>query len=221
MGFLNILFALLTTLALVLLIVGLINPKWVKMKSRGKSFLVFFVAMIVFSILFGATVSEEDKAKQKVEAEKIQDVKEAEKAASEAASKATDTTPAITTDSTAALPNQVESVQEQSAPSLTGPQKNAARSAMQYLSFSGFSRDGLIQQLSSSAGDGYDRKDATVAVDSLDVDWNEQAVKSAHQYLDISGFSCNGLIEQLSSKAGDKYTKSQATYGAKQAGACS
>lgn len=103
---------------------------------------------------------------------------------------------------------------------LTGPQKNAVRSAKQYLSFAGFSRNGLIEQLSSSAGDGYDKADATAAVDSLSVDWNENAVKSAKQYLSISGFSCDGLIQQLSSSAGDKYTVSQATYGAKKAGAC-
>jgi hypothetical protein len=103
---------------------------------------------------------------------------------------------------------------------LTGPQKNAVRSAKQYLRMTGFSREGLIDQLSSSAGDGYDVADATVAVDSLDVDWNANAVKSAKQYLNLTGFSCQGLIEQLSSSAGDKYTESQATYGARQAGAC-
>ncbi|HBG99697.1 MAG: Ltp family lipoprotein [Rhodobacteraceae bacterium] len=84
----------------------------------------------------------------------------------------------------------------------------------------GFSRDGLIDQLSSPYGDGYDRDDATVAVDSLSVDWNEQAVRSARQYLEMSGFSCRGLIEQLSSDFGEKFTRSQATYGARQAGAC-
>jgi len=84
----------------------------------------------------------------------------------------------------------------------------------------GFSRDGLIQQLSSDAGDGYDVSDATIAVDSLDVDWSEEAVRSAKNYLSMTGFSCDGLIEQLSSSAGDKYTRSQAIYGAKQAGAC-
>lgn len=103
---------------------------------------------------------------------------------------------------------------------LTASQANAARSAEQYLSMTGFSRDGLIHQLSSSAGDGYALSDATAAVDSLDVDWNENAARSAKQYLDISGFSCQGLIEQLSSRAGDKYTVEQATYGARQAGAC-
>lgn len=106
------------------------------------------------------------------------------------------------------------------AESLTGPQKNAVRSATQYLSMSGFSRNGLIQQLSSDFGDGYNVSDATVAVDSLDVDWNKQAVRSATQYLSMTGFSCKGLIKQLSSGFGDKYTVSQATYGAKQSGAC-
>jgi hypothetical protein len=106
------------------------------------------------------------------------------------------------------------------AQNLTGPQKNAVRSAELYLSISGFSRVGLIQQLSSSAGDGYSVADATVAVDSLSVDWNAQAARSAALYLQISGFSCNGLIEQLSSSAGDNYTKSQAAFGARQAGAC-
>jgi hypothetical protein len=106
------------------------------------------------------------------------------------------------------------------AQSLTGPQNNAVRSAEQYISMSGFSRSGLIRQLSSNAGDGYDIADATVAVDSLNIDWNKEAVRSAKQYLSMSGFSCKGLINQLSSSAGDGYTVSQATYGAQQAGAC-
>ena len=106
------------------------------------------------------------------------------------------------------------------AQSLTGPQKNAVRSANNYLNLQGFSRDGLIEQLSSLYGDGYSVADATAAVNSLSVDWNEQAVRSAEQYLSMMGFSCKGLIDQLSSDAGEKYTNSQATYGAKQAGAC-
>ncbi|MCE6958053.1 Ltp family lipoprotein [Cereibacter sphaeroides] len=107
-----------------------------------------------------------------------------------------------------------------SAQDLTRAQTNAARSAKNYLSLQGFSRDGLIDQLSSSYGDGYDVGDATAAVDSLSVDWNEQAARSASKYLEMMGFSCRGLIEQLSSDAGDQYTPSQARYGAEQAGAC-
>lgn len=107
-----------------------------------------------------------------------------------------------------------------SAQNLTGPQKNAVRSAKNYLNISGFSRAGLIDQLSSPYGDDYEVYDATAAVDSLSVDWNVQAARSASKYLEMMGFSCNGLISQLSSDAGDKYTIDQATYGANQAGAC-
>jgi hypothetical protein len=107
-----------------------------------------------------------------------------------------------------------------SAQSLTGPQKNAVRSANNYLNMTGFSRDGLIDQLSSPYGDGYSVADATAAVDSLSADWNRHAVRSATAYLSMMGFSCSGLIDQLSSSYGDKYTRSQATFGAQQAGAC-
>lgn len=117
-------------------------------------------------------------------------------------------------------PVAVEPVVVEEASRLTGPQQNAVRSAEQYLSMTGFSRAGLIGQLSSDYGDGYSVADATIAVDSLTVDWNEQAARSAQQYLGMSGFSCKGLIGQLSSDHGDRYTKSQATYGAQQAGAC-
>jgi uncharacterized protein len=103
---------------------------------------------------------------------------------------------------------------------LSGPQKNAVQSAKQYLSFKGFSRDGLIHQLSSRAGSGYDISDATVAVDSLKVDWDEQAVIAAKSYLDMMAFSCQRLTQQLSSRAGSKFTPEQAIYGAKKAGAC-
>jgi hypothetical protein len=106
------------------------------------------------------------------------------------------------------------------ASKLTGPQKNAVRSAKNYLRFKGFSKEGLINQLSSEYGDGYSVADATIAVNTLDVDWREQAVRSAKNYLSFKGFSCNGLIEQLSSSYGDKYTLQEATYGARQTSAC-
>ncbi len=103
---------------------------------------------------------------------------------------------------------------------LTGPQKNAVRAAQSYLSISAFSRDGLIEQLSSQAGNGFNINDAIKAVDSLNVDWNLEAVKSAKQYLQMMGFSCSGLVQQLSSRAGAKFTEKQAIFGAQRAGAC-
>ena len=105
-------------------------------------------------------------------------------------------------------------------PTLTAQQQRAAQAGQQYLRLHGFSRQGLIDQLSSSAGDGYSVQDATVAVDSLKVDWNAEAVQEAKSYLKLEPFSCNGLIDQLDSSAGDQFTVDQATYGATQAGAC-
>jgi hypothetical protein len=84
----------------------------------------------------------------------------------------------------------------------------------------GFSRQGLIDQLSSEFGDQYSVADATFAVDSLNVDWNQQAVTSAQSYLDFTGFSCQGMIDQLSSEFGEQFTVEQATYGATQVGLC-
>jgi len=106
------------------------------------------------------------------------------------------------------------------APALTAQQQNAVRAAQDYLSFMAFSRQGIIDQLSSSAGDGYPVKDATIAVDSLHVDWNAEAVQAAKEYLQTMPFSCAGLIAQLDSRYGGQFTVAQATYGAHQAGAC-
>jgi hypothetical protein len=107
-----------------------------------------------------------------------------------------------------------------SGPTLTNQQQNAARSARSYLNFTAFSRQGLIDQLSSAYGDKYAVQDATIAVDSLNVDWNAEAVRSAKSYLKLTAFSCQGLIDQLDSPYGGKFTVAQATYGAQQAGAC-
>lgn len=97
----------------------------------------------------------------------------------------------------------------------------AVSSARNYLQTSAFSRQGLIDQLSSEYGEKYPLAVATKAVDSLtDVDWNAQAVKSAKNYLSTQSFSCAGLTEQLSSSYGEKFTASQAAYGASQTSAC-
>ena len=94
----------------------------------------------------------------------------------------------------------------------TVSQQNAVESARNYLEFSAFSRTGLIEQLEY---EGYSRSDATSAVDSLNVDWNEQAAKSAANYLDMMAFSRSELISQLQYEG---FTASEAAYGASQAG---
>ncbi len=103
-------------------------------------------------------------------------------------------------------------------PAMTKSQEQAIRSAESYLSFTAFSRKGLIRQLSSSAGEGFSKADATYAVDHIKVDWNEQAARSAKSYLAFTSFSRAGLIRQLESSAGEGFTHAQAVYGVNKAG---
>ena len=96
-------------------------------------------------------------------------------------------------------------------PALTRAQQNARDSAESYLEYSAFSRSGLIDQL---VYEEYSKADATVAVDSLHVDWREQAYKSAQSYLDYSSFSLNSLIDQLEYEG---FSNADAAYGANKA----
>ncbi len=102
----------------------------------------------------------------------------------------------------------------------TDSQQQAMDSAASYLSEgTGWSRNGLIGQLNSAAGEGFSKADATYAVDAQGADWNAQAVLSAATYLsEGTGFSRNGLIEQLDSSA-EGFTKAQATHGVDAQGA--
>ncbi|MDI1222797.1 MULTISPECIES: Ltp family lipoprotein [Acinetobacter] len=213
MELVNGLFAFLTLIFFILLIVGLVKPSLVKMPSRGKAFIVFFATMIISSIAFNASMSDEQKTKieqDKLKAELQMQYEEAKKTENINPTHVSD----VSQQTEQKIHKETPSEEIETKVTLTNQQKNAVRSAEQYLTISGFSREGLIQQLSASAGDGYNTADATIAVDSLNIDWNQEAVKSAKQYLELQGFSCNGLIQQLSSSAGDKYTVKQATYGA-------
>jgi Host cell surface-exposed lipoprotein len=112
---------------------------------------------------------------------------------------------------------------EQPAPAAPAPtvsQEQALESAQGYLDMgTGFSRAGLIDQLHSSAGEGFSKADAVWAVNHTHANWNHQAVLSAKGYLDMeSGFSRASLIDQLSSPYGEDFTVAQATYAANQVG---
>jgi SOS response regulatory protein OraA/RecX len=80
-------------------------------------------------------------------------------------------------------------------------EKNALKEARSYLSceYLEYSRTGLIEQLEY---EGYSTESATMAVDSLSVDWNAQAVATAKSYMSSEhlSFSRKGLIEQLEYK---------------------
>jgi Host cell surface-exposed lipoprotein len=103
-------------------------------------------------------------------------------------------------------------------PKLTMSQEQAIGTAQDYLDSQGFSKAGLIEQLSSPYGSDFNKADATFAVNYLKVNWNEQAVRVARDYLATQNFSRNGLIEQLSSPYGSQFTRAQATYAASKVG---
>src|SRR4051812_19846617 len=63
-------------------------------------------------------------------------------------------------------------------PALTQGQQEALQSAEDYVDLAGISKAGLIEQLSSSAGEGFSKADATYAASHVDVDWNAEAVQS-------------------------------------------
>jgi hypothetical protein len=90
-------------------------------------------------------------------------------------------------------PDETTEPQEEAVTETIG-QKNARESAESYLSFTAFSRQGLIEQLEFEE---FSTEDAEYAVDALEVDWKEQAAKSAEAYLEFSAFSREGLIDQL------------------------
>jgi hypothetical protein len=99
-------------------------------------------------------------------------------------------------------------------PSLTAAQQQAVDSAQDYLGEgSGFSKRGLLDQLTSSYGEGFSKPDAEYAIKYLNPNWAQQAVDSAKSYLsEGSGFSKRGLLEQLTSNSGEGFTQSQAEH---------
>ena len=104
-------------------------------------------------------------------------------------------------------------ITEEITSSISIGQKNALRSADDYLNFTPFSHDGLISQLEF---EGYTPDECLYAADNCGADWNQQAALSAKAYLSFSAFSYLGLIKQLEF---EKFTSEQATYGADNSGA--
>ena len=97
---------------------------------------------------------------------------------------------------------------------MTIAQQQAVEAAQGYLGMgSGFSYEGLLNQLTSSAGDGFAKSDAEFAIKYLNPNWDQQAVEAAQGYLGMgSGFSYEGLLNQLTSSAGGGFTEAQAEY---------
>ncbi len=86
-------------------------------------------------------------------------------------------------------------------------QQQALDSAQSYLALgSGFSRQGLIDQLDSPYGGKFSVADATWPADHVGADWDAQAVLAAKGYMQLGGFSRASLIDQLDSPYGGKFS---------------
>lgn len=120
--------------------------------------------------------------------------------------------PAETTTPGSADPTTTAPKKAATTKPVSAEQANATLSAESYLNGQFFSRTELIDQL---VYEGYPKKAATAAVDSLHVDWNAQAAGSAISYLKHQSFSKKGLIEQLEYEG---FTHKQAVYGVSKSG---
>lgn len=96
----------------------------------------------------------------------------------------------------------------------TAEQKYAFASGLTYLEVMAFSKQRLIDQLSSEYGDNYPLEVAEFAVNAIEeqglVDWDAECEEAAKNYLDFMSFSKQGLIDQLSSEYGEQFTVEQA-----------
>lgn len=90
--------------------------------------------------------------------------------------------------------SEISITAEAPKPVLTVSQQNAVDKAKSYLSFSGFSRKGLIEQLEY---EGYSTEDATFGADNAGADWNAECAEKAKSYMQMSSFSRKGLADQL------------------------
>lgn len=148
-------------------------------------------------------------------------VSSASAAASSAPSTASDA--GATGSSSASASAAVSSAADGSAPStaavpanppMTTAQQQAVEAAQGYLGMgTGFSYQGLLKQLTSSAGNGFAQSDAEFAINYLNPNWDQQAVDAAQGYLGMgTGFSQQGLLKQLTSSYGAGFTEAQAEY---------
>lgn len=101
-----------------------------------------------------------------------------------------------------------DSQQNEPVTDMSNGEYNALQKACDYLDYTAFSYEGLIEQLEY---EGFTYSEAKYAADHCGADWYEQAALKAQEYLDYTSFSKNGLIEQLEYEG---FTYDQAAYGA-------
>ena len=92
-------------------------------------------------------------------------------------------------------------------PKLSISQEEAIESAESYLDSGDFSKKSLIHQLKY---EDFTTKEATYAVNHVEVDWTDEADDSAESYLDSGSFSRKSLLAQLKYEG---FTQKQAEHG--------
>ncbi len=109
-------------------------------------------------------------------------------------------------------PTEPEPEPEPAEPEATVGEANAVQAALDYLSFMGFSKSGLANQLEF---EGYTKAEIDYALENITVDWKAEAVESAESYLEFSSFSRSGLIDQLLYEG---FTQAQAEHAVNEVG---
>jgi len=149
---------------------------------------------------------EEEEQQQKEEEEKVEEIESTEEVIKKPS------TEKVVKDVPTEEKEPTEKEEEETDEVAIGKQ-NALASALDYLSYTAFSYDGLIGQLKY---EGYTHEEALYAVDNCGADWDKQALDSALNYLDYSAFSHEGLVGQLKHEG---FTHEEATYAADNCGA--
>lgn len=182
----------------------LVDEKWKFHLSKGMKIAVIIVGLIIF----GATVDTSNVSN--TQQAETQEEEQPQTEANEQTTKEekTETVPTPKEEKAEIL----EETKSAPVSSETVSQKNAVAKAKSYLNFSGFSHDGLVEQLEYEQ---FSHADAVYGADNSGADWNEQAAKKAKSYMEFSAFSRGSLIEQLKY---DKFTQAQAEYGANAVG---
>lgn len=74
------------------------------------------------------------------------------------------------------------------------------------------SKAGLLDQLTSPAGEQLSAAAGQYAVDNVKADWNANALGKARTYQTTMSMSTTAIREQLTSSAGEKFLPSEAGY---------
>lgn len=92
----------------------------------------------------------------------------------------------------------------------TTEEKNALKKAETYSNSLHMSKQGIYNQLTSSA-EGFTKEAAQYAIDNIEADWNKNALEKAKTYQTSMSMSSKAIYNQLISSA-EGFTKSEAQY---------